>query len=70
LLDQEQLIVAREEPLAGQRFPQTDPECKEIGAPVDMPEGLLGRHVAHLALDAAGLRVAELADGFGDTEID
>ena len=54
--------VAEEQAAPGEQLPEDDADREDVGACVDvLPERRLGRQVAELALDDAGLALLELA---------
>jgi hypothetical protein len=71
LLEGGEVALADEEPLAGEQLVEHDAHGEDVAASVDrQAPHLLGRHVAELALEDARLRLAGLARGLGDAEVD
>ena len=71
LLQGREVALADEEALAGEHLVEHDAEREDVAAAVDgQPAHLLGRHVAELALEDAGLGLRRLAGGLGDAEVD
>ena len=65
------LRLALEDHLTGERLVQASAEREDIGAPVERAaQPLLGRHVADLALDHAGLGVVRAPGRLGDAEVE
>ncbi len=71
LLERREVALAQEQPLAGEQLVEHDAEGEDVAAPVERQAAhLLGRHVAELALEDAGLGLARLAGRLGDAEVD
>jgi hypothetical protein len=62
--------LAQEEATTGEQLPEDDADREDVGARVDLlPHRGLGREVAELALDDAGLALLELARRLGEAEV-
>jgi hypothetical protein len=71
LIEQHELVPRGEEAMHGQHLPEDDPQRVHVGALIDVvAERLLGRHVAELALERAGLGALARRRRLGDPEVD
>jgi hypothetical protein len=71
LLERREVALADEQPLAGQQLVQHDAAREDVALAIDRQAAhLLGRHVAELALEDAGLGLLALARRLGDAEVD
>ena len=70
-LERRKVALADEQPLAGEQLVEHDAAREHVAAPIDRNAAdLLGRHVAELALEDAGLRLVALVRGLRDAEVD
>ncbi len=71
LLQRREVALADEQPLAREQLVEHDADREDVAAPIDRQAAhLLGRHVAELPLEDAGLRLRRLARRLGDAEVD
>ncbi len=71
LLECRKISFTDEQTFAGEHFVKHDAEREDVAAPVDgQAAHLLGRHVAELALENAGLGLGRFARCLGNSEVD